>query len=149
MFIRVDLPAPFSPSRAWISPLATTRSIPSLATTPGKRLTMPRIATAGGALWLIERPFWSSLTPYPLAHCDGRGASASSGVVGRTALTAHRPTRPLEPPSSADAPRPPRRARGQGVRALRRRRDRRGGRQRVRRDRLERLQLIFVGRNRQ
>ena len=34
-FIRVVLPAPFSPSRAWISPGRTSRSMPSLATTPG------------------------------------------------------------------------------------------------------------------
>ena len=35
--MRVVLPAPFSPSRAWISPGWTSRSIPSLATTPGYR----------------------------------------------------------------------------------------------------------------
>jgi hypothetical protein len=34
IFIRVDLPAPFSPTRAWISPSATSRSMWSLATTP-------------------------------------------------------------------------------------------------------------------
>src|SRR5437764_12612536 len=41
MFIRVDLPAPFSPSRAWISPGSTARSIRSLATRSPKRLVMP------------------------------------------------------------------------------------------------------------
>ncbi len=46
--MRVLLPAPFSPSRAWISPLRSSKSTPSLATTPGKRLTMPRISTASG-----------------------------------------------------------------------------------------------------
>ena len=36
------LPAPFSPSRAWISPGWTTRSIASLATSGPKRLVIPR-----------------------------------------------------------------------------------------------------------
>jgi hypothetical protein len=35
IFISVDLPAPFSPSTAWISPGTTSRSMPSLATTDG------------------------------------------------------------------------------------------------------------------
>src|SRR3954471_22612423 len=42
MLIRVDLPAPFSPSRAWISPGSTVRSMWSLATRSPKRLVMPR-----------------------------------------------------------------------------------------------------------
>src|SRR5215469_4751443 len=41
-FISVVLPAPFSPSSARISPGCTTRSMPSLATRPPKRLVMPR-----------------------------------------------------------------------------------------------------------
>src|SRR5579863_10007555 len=40
-FIRVDLPAPFSPSRACTWPGATERSIRSLATSGPKRLVMP------------------------------------------------------------------------------------------------------------
>ena len=35
IFISVLLPAPFSPSTAWISPAATARSMPSFAFTPG------------------------------------------------------------------------------------------------------------------
>ncbi len=46
MFMSVDLPAPFSPSRACTSPTRTSKSTLSLATTPGKRLTIPRISTA-------------------------------------------------------------------------------------------------------
>ena len=52
----VDLPAPFSPTIAWIEPGATERSMPSFATTPGNRLTMPfssiaaRTGRAGGAV---------------------------------------------------------------------------------------------------
>src|SRR2546421_3832369 len=37
----VDLPAPFSPSRAWTWPQSTTRSTPSLALSPPKVLTIP------------------------------------------------------------------------------------------------------------
>jgi len=40
IFIRVDLPAPFSPSTAWISPGATLREMSLLATTAGYRLVM-------------------------------------------------------------------------------------------------------------
>src|SRR5437879_498770 len=46
MFMSVLLPAPFSPTSAWISPCRTCKSTWSLATTPGKFLTMARISTA-------------------------------------------------------------------------------------------------------
>ena len=39
--MRVDLPAPFSPQMAWISPSATARLMSSLATTPGNVLVIP------------------------------------------------------------------------------------------------------------
>src|SRR4051794_4508527 len=47
----VLLPAPFSPSSACTSPSRASKSTPSLATTPGKRLVIPCNATAapGGA----------------------------------------------------------------------------------------------------
>ena len=38
--IRVDLPAPFSPTRAWISPGRSSKSTPSRAWTPGNALSM-------------------------------------------------------------------------------------------------------------
>src|SRR6476646_7955901 len=44
----VDLPAPFSPTMAWIVPASTRRLTPSLATTPGNRLTMSRSSMARG-----------------------------------------------------------------------------------------------------
>ncbi len=47
IFISVDLPAPFSPSTAWISPGATSRSMPSLATTAGYALRMPESRSRG------------------------------------------------------------------------------------------------------
>ena len=42
IFIRVDFPAPFSPKMAWISPALISKSIWSLATTPGNLLVIPR-----------------------------------------------------------------------------------------------------------
>src|SRR5438093_4973742 len=48
MFESVVLPAPFSPSSAWTSPAAASKSTSALATTAGKRFVIPRSATAGG-----------------------------------------------------------------------------------------------------
>jgi hypothetical protein len=47
IFIRVDLPAPFSPQMACTSPAVTVRLTSELATTPGKRLVIPVSWTAG------------------------------------------------------------------------------------------------------
>src|SRR5258706_14316364 len=49
MFIKVDLPAPFSPSKAWTSPGRTSRSMASLATRPGNSLVIPTSSTFGPA----------------------------------------------------------------------------------------------------
>src|SRR5579859_389906 len=49
MLASVDLPAPFSPRRAWISPSWASRSTESLARTPGNRFVIERMATAGTA----------------------------------------------------------------------------------------------------
>src|SRR6266545_1605127 len=53
----VLLPAPFSPSREWTSPARTSKSTRSLATTPGKRLVIPRISSidAGGLSSALPR----------------------------------------------------------------------------------------------
>src|SRR5262245_9439620 len=48
MCASVLLPAPFSPRSACTSPAAASKSTPSFATTPGKRLVNPRTAMAGG-----------------------------------------------------------------------------------------------------
>src|SRR5512133_2388797 len=48
MLDSVVLPAPFSPSSAWTSPAAASKSTSSLATTAGNRVVIPRSATAGG-----------------------------------------------------------------------------------------------------
>src|SRR5215470_4318546 len=47
MRINVDLPAPFSPTTAWISPNATSKSTPASATVAPNRLPMPSALTAG------------------------------------------------------------------------------------------------------
>src|SRR6266508_2484783 len=59
MFMRVVLPAPFSPRRAWISPGSTVRSTWSLATTPGKCLVIPLSSslTAPRYPWMRGAPF--------------------------------------------------------------------------------------------
>src|SRR5882724_9910278 len=49
MFTRVDLPAPFSPSRAWTSPRLKSKSTWSFASTPGNCLVIPRSSSTGAA----------------------------------------------------------------------------------------------------
>jgi hypothetical protein len=49
IFNNVDLPAPFSPRSAWISPCRTSKTTPSTAFTPGKDFTMPDMRMSGGA----------------------------------------------------------------------------------------------------
>ena len=84
MFMSVVLPAPFSPSRAWISPGRTSRSIESLATTPGYRFVMPRISSAGA------RTAWAS-DVIGASRCRARYRYAAGG-------SALRSTRPLGSP---------------------------------------------------
>jgi len=60
MFMSVVLPAPFSPSRPCTSPARSTRSTASLATTPGKRLVMPRISTV-----IMRSPTSGARWPWP------------------------------------------------------------------------------------
>ena len=48
IFIKVDLPAPFSPTSAWISPPCTEKSTPSSTRTGPNDLLMPFIATFMG-----------------------------------------------------------------------------------------------------
>src|SRR4029079_19656691 len=52
--MRWDLPAPFSPRRAWTSPARRSKSTPSLATMRPKRFVMARSSSAasmGGRVW--------------------------------------------------------------------------------------------------
>ena len=47
--MRVDFPAPFSPSSAWISPRFSSKSIALFATNEPKRLVIPRSSSAGAS----------------------------------------------------------------------------------------------------
>src|SRR5438552_14161481 len=73
MFMRVDLPAPFSPSRAWISPGSTTRSMWSLATRSPKRLVMPRSSSLRATSWWG----WAARPPTR----GGRPGQSGSGLL--------------------------------------------------------------------
>src|SRR5919206_2716717 len=83
MFISVDLPAPFSPSRACTSPLRRSKSTWSSATTPGKRFVMPRISRtvdASTAQRILRRrgaPFAVKSVP------ERRGAGSSPAPRSR------------------------------------------------------------------
>src|SRR4051794_18979980 len=55
-FIKVDLPAPFSPQMAWISPERTTRLTSARALTPGNSLVIDRISSKTGALLVMLPP---------------------------------------------------------------------------------------------
>src|SRR5579871_1152054 len=50
IFISVDLPAPFSPTRPWISPSASAKSTSRNACTPPKDLEMPARSRSGGGV---------------------------------------------------------------------------------------------------
>src|SRR5919108_5865876 len=71
IFIRVDLPAPFSPTTAWISPACRSRSTPCSTSTPTKLFVMPRISSSG-----------SDIDPLPCGgggeHRVGDGGSADA-----------------------------------------------------------------------
>src|SRR6266550_3002429 len=49
MLIKVDLPAPFSPSKACTSPRRRSKSTWSLASTPGNSFVIPRSSRTGGS----------------------------------------------------------------------------------------------------
>ncbi len=84
--IRVDLPAPLSPSSASNSPLHTWRSMSSSADTAPKRLRAPRTVNAGGL-------------------CTARVAAGEPGALMRTS----RPERRARAPRCSRAGRRPRR----------------------------------------
>src|SRR5712691_1100601 len=88
MLESVVLPAPFSPSSACTSPTAASKSTPSFATTPGKRLLIPTMRTAGTE----EAP----AGPAPLPFTSLQGARSPTGLrrrdLGDTPLDApHEP----------------------------------------------------------
>src|SRR5580693_1573259 len=84
IFIKVLLPAPFSPSTAWISPGITLSEISSLATTLGYLFVMP-VSTSRGLESLVTSaafmfPIFSN---QPLQRkARKRGEDASRGIAG-------------------------------------------------------------------
>ena len=55
-FIRVDLPAPFSPSKAVNRPLRKVKPTPSRAFTPGKDLEIPRASSTTSPVSVMAPP---------------------------------------------------------------------------------------------
>src|SRR6476469_5152474 len=80
MFIRVLLPAPFSPSSAWTSPRRRSKSTSSLASTPGKCLTIPRASTARAGAAPAGAPLPA---PEPAAATGGSGTNVMDAVPKR------------------------------------------------------------------
>src|SRR5215211_3157016 len=100
MFESVVFPAPFSPSSACTSPAAASKSTRSFASTPGKRLLMPRIATAGtGEAPVVPAPpTRSSLESGELALLALRAADrALDEPVDRVQLLDRQPLALLDP----------------------------------------------------
>src|SRR5881628_1691599 len=80
IFIKVDLPAPFSPTSAWISPEWRSKETRSSARTPGKRLEMPRISRRAG-LWPAAGGRPARLPSSPGETPDDCGRDARSPLV--------------------------------------------------------------------
>ena len=83
--MRVDLPAPLAPTRAWTSPAFAERSTPLSATTPGKRLARPLISSSGVTLLSITasagtRPAARSPTSRP-GPSHRRYLAISAGAI--------------------------------------------------------------------
>ena len=58
MLIRVDLPAPFSPSKAWIRPGISSMETSRSTGLPKKAFDMPRAATTGAGRTIASLAFW-------------------------------------------------------------------------------------------
>src|SRR5215472_4183565 len=84
MRINVDLPAPFSPTTAWISPNATSKSTRSSATVAPNRLPMPSALTAGRVIVSTRNECHLHLRVGELAAVN------SHVVVERDRAVAHR-----------------------------------------------------------
>ena len=73
IFISVDLPAPFSPTSACTVPARTAKCTSLLATTPGKRLVMPRSSTAVAPVPGPVSSVAGAATPTPLSRDEPGG----------------------------------------------------------------------------
>src|SRR5579884_3077092 len=92
MLINVVLPAPFSPTSAWISPEAAEKSTWSFAVTRGKRFVMLRISIAEG--WFAVMRTLSSGDGAPAVTAPeprwSRLPNGGSGLAGyRDSRVAH------------------------------------------------------------
>src|ERR1700752_1677592 len=76
MLIKVDLPAPFSPTMPWIEPRAIATVTARLAWTAPKSLSMPISSTAGAAAAAGAEP-----TRAPAASSDDGMPGLRAGVV--------------------------------------------------------------------
>src|SRR4051812_6626559 len=98
--MRVLLPAPFSPSSAWISPGSTTRSMWSFATRDPKVLVMPR---SSSFTWTAPSPWFRCSKHYrppdPPRDTLAGGAGVSRGVAGDGMATARATLRPGRRPA--------------------------------------------------
>src|SRR5213080_2901111 len=74
-FISVDLPAPFSPTRAWTSPRRSSRSTPLRACVEPNRLLMPRITRASSPEACAAEAAVASKADMPESHCSLRPGS--------------------------------------------------------------------------
>src|SRR5579859_5359503 len=83
IFISVDLPAPFSPIRAWTVPRRTRNCTPSRATTPGKDLPTPRTSSTQSAAEEAGEPD----DPDARGDPQDEAAGASSPAIGRAILS--------------------------------------------------------------
>src|SRR5262245_38345806 len=89
IFIRVDLPAPFSPMTAWISPRATAKLTSSSARTPPKDLPMASIrrkASSGTRAALTGEDSSSNPSPYPLPQGEGEVGGTARGEASPSPL---------------------------------------------------------------
>src|SRR3954469_14334726 len=91
----VDLPAPFSPQIAWISPRRTSRETFSSALTPGKVLVIERISRMLSAMDCVV--LVCSLGPGVLCECaagpPGSGGRNADGAAGPGSVNATGPGR--------------------------------------------------------
>ena len=93
ILISVDLPAPFSPSRAWTSPARRSKSTPSSAVTPGNRREIPRNSSSGSSI-VVRRPSRrqaraSSSAKSPSVERVRSGPSASVATPNHSAHLDH------------------------------------------------------------
>src|SRR5437763_16276744 len=75
-FMSVDLPAPFSPTRAWASPGRRSRSTPLRAAVGPNDLRMPVMVRRAAVMVTVERCSWFSAP-------QGRNVIAQGNALGQ------------------------------------------------------------------